>query len=189
VAPPARRFAASCRRHGTKWRLELGPRSALIGHSVGMTHLAVLLANPGTEIAAIDLVAGAERLGSGLGSSSGSSSGSRTGQAVLDRVAVRQYQERLAQMRELTDKLELAGDLAGADAARAEQDWLLKELGASTGLSGRRRTFADGAERARIAVGRSIRRALASIEAADAVIGAHLRAAVHTGAKCWYRPV
>jgi hypothetical protein len=185
VAPPARRFAASCRRHGTNWRLELGPRSALIGHSVGMTHLAVLLANPGAEIAAIDLVAGVD----GLGAGSGSGSGSGSGQAVLDRAAVRQYQDRLAQVREQADRLESAGDFAGAARARGEQDWLLKELGASTGLAGRRRTFADGAERARIAVGRSIRRALSSIETADAVIGAHLRTAIHTGAKCWYRPV
>ena len=123
----------------------------------------------------------------GLGLGRGPGSGS--GQAVLDRAAVRQYQDRLAQVREQADRLESAGDFAGAARARGEQDWLLKELGASTGLAGRRRTFADGAERARIAVGRSIRRALSSIEAADAVIGAHLRTAIHTGAKCWYRPV
>ena len=108
---------------------------------------------------------------------------------MLDRAAVRQYQDRLAQVREQADRLESAGDFAGAARARGEQDWLLKELGASTGLAGRCRPFADGSERARIAVGRSIRRALSSIEAADAVIGAHLRTAIHTGAKCWYRPV
>lgn len=180
AAVPARRFAASCMRHGTQWQLGLGPRTALVGHSVGMMHLAVLIANPGTEIAAIDLVAGAEGLGSG----------SRTGagQAVLDRAAIRKYQDRLAQLREQVERLEAAGDYGAAAKVRAEQDWLLKELGAGTGLAGRRRTFADGAERARISVGRSIRRALASIESADAVIGAHLRGAVHTGMMCWYRP-
>jgi hypothetical protein len=191
VGPPGRRFAANCRRHGTKWRLELGPRSALIGNSVGMAHLAVLIANPGAEIAAIDLVAGAERLTAraGSGPGSGLGLGPGLGQPVLDRAAVRQYQDRLAQVREQAERLETAGDYGGSARARAEQDWLLRELGASAGLAGRRRTFADAAERARIAVGRSIRRSLASIDSVDAVIGAHLRTAIHTGAKCWYRPV
>ena len=40
-----------------------------------------------------------------------------------------------------------------------------------------------------LAVGRAIRRAVAHIERADAVVGAHLRAGVHTGNYCWYRPV
>lgn len=185
AAVPARRFAVSCRRQGTRWRLELGPRSMLIAHSVGMMHLAVLIANPGSEIAAIDLVAGAEGLASGARPGPGAGSG----QAVLDRPAVRQYEERLARLREQAEELEAAGNYGAAAKVRSEEDWLVSELGAGSGLAGRRRTFADGAERARIAVGRSIRRSLASIDSVDAVIGAHLRAAVHTGMKCWYRPV
>jgi hypothetical protein len=63
------------------------------------------------------------------------------------------------------------------------------ELASGTGLGGRVRAFADGAELARLAVGKSIRRAIAHVEVADPVIGAHLRGGVHTGARCWYRPV
>ncbi len=45
-----------------------------------------------------------------------------------------------------------------------------------------------GPERARVAVGKAIRRALARITDADAVIGEHLRQTVHTGARCSYWP-
>jgi len=46
-----------CRRHGRKWRVGLGSRSVLVEHSVGLLHLAVLVANPRQEIRAIDLAA------------------------------------------------------------------------------------------------------------------------------------
>ena len=69
-----------------------------------------------------------------------------------------------------------------------ESDWLVAELAAATGLGGRQRRFADDAERARIAVGKAIRRALRRIEAADQALGADLRACVVTGLRCCYRP-
>jgi hypothetical protein len=96
-----------------------------------------------------------------------------TEQPVLDRTAVQQYRQRLAELPE----------------ADPEREWLLAELAASTGLGGRPRRFANDAERARVAVGRAIRRTIAAIGQADQVIGAHLRGCVHTGARCWYRPI
>jgi hypothetical protein len=71
---------------------------------------------------------------------------------------------------------------------RAERDWVLGELTGATGLAGRPRLFPDEAERARIAVGKAIRRTLARLHEADPVIGAHLRDTVHTGMLCSYRP-
>jgi hypothetical protein len=56
------------------------------------------------------------------------------------------------------------------------------------GLSETTRAFPDQPERARVAVGKAIRRALARIADADAVIGEHLRQTVHTGARCSYWP-
>jgi hypothetical protein len=56
------------------------------------------------------------------------------------------------------------------------------------GLTGTAELPERSAERARLAVGRAIRRALASVEAAEPVVGAHLRGAVRTGAYCCYRP-
>jgi hypothetical protein len=56
------------------------------------------------------------------------------------------------------------------------------------GLSGRPRSFPDDPERARVAVGKAIRRALTRITASDSVIGEHLRQAIRTGARCSYWP-
>src|ERR1022692_3609658 len=57
------RFAA-CDRVGRKWRLTVADRSALVEDSIGMLHIAVLIANPRQEIPAADLVKGLAVLGS-----------------------------------------------------------------------------------------------------------------------------
>ena len=49
---------AQCRRVGRKWRLTWQDRSVLVEDSIGMAHLAVLIANPRQEILAADLAAG-----------------------------------------------------------------------------------------------------------------------------------
>jgi hypothetical protein len=175
-------FTATCTRHGRRWRVELGARTVLLDQCVGLLHLAVLTANPGVEIPAIDLVAGLHRLEQAAGR------GGMSAQPLLDRAASQQYRQRLSQLRDEIDDRQARGDREGAERARAERDWVLSELTAGIGLLGRARTFADDGERARIAVGRAIRRALTQIEQADPVIGTHLRTAVHTGMHCWYRP-
>jgi hypothetical protein len=111
-----------------------------------------------------------------------------TAQPVLDEVARREYRQRLARIPALIEECEARGDNLQATALRAERDWLVAELAAATGLGGRPRQFTDGAERARIAVGKAIRRALQRVSAVDPVIGAELRATVQTGIRCSYRP-
>jgi hypothetical protein len=165
VAMPAPAGPVTCRRAGRGWHLTLGTRTAHVEHSVGMLHLAVLVANPHTEIPAIELVAGVTALARVARGTAG--------QPVLDRAAVDEYRRRLAELPETSD----------------ERTWLVAELTANTRPGGRVRAFADNPERARTAVGRAIRRALAHIEHADPAIGAHLRATVHTGIRCWYRPL
>lgn len=175
--------AAVCTRQGRKWRVELGSRSALVDHSVGMLHLAVLIANPGVEITAVDLAAGVDALGQAARNAA------MPAQPVLDRASVQRYRQRLAQLDDQIDDMEERGDGARAARARTEREWLLAELASATGLGGRARAFADNGERARLAVGKAIRRAIANVEATDPVVGAHLRGGVHTGIRCWYRPL
>jgi hypothetical protein len=158
---------ASCTRQGRKWQVEWEGRRILVEHSVGMLHLAVLLANPGEEIRAVDLV-------SGVGALEASSA-----QAMLDTSAIAEYRQRLNRLRTEVD--------AGNERARVEHDWLVTELASATGIGGRSRSFSDNGERARVAVGKAIRRAIANIGDADAAIGAHLRDTVHTGTRCCYR--
>ena len=173
---------AEIQRAGRNWRLTLRGRSVLVEDSIGMVHLAVLIANPRQEIQAADLVAGLAGL-SGTGGEAGAA------QRVLDQEAIAEYRNRLrrldAQLNE-TGIDELQPDRARQ--ARAERDWLVAQLSSAAGFGGRTRAFPDQPERARVAVGKAIRRALARITEADGVIGEHLRQAVHTGVRCSYWP-
>ena len=63
---------AQCHRVGRMWRLVLRNRSVLVEDSIGMVHLAVLIANPRQEIHAADLVAGLAGLSGASGGGAGS---------------------------------------------------------------------------------------------------------------------
>jgi hypothetical protein len=62
--------------------------------------------------------------------------------------------------------------------ARAERDWLVAALSGASAIGNRTRRFTDDPERARVAVGKAIRRAIARIAEEDAVIGEALRSRV-----------
>ena len=55
---------ADCARFGKQWRLMWRDRSVLLADSVGMAHLAVLIANPRRDVRAADLAAGLAGLAS-----------------------------------------------------------------------------------------------------------------------------
>jgi hypothetical protein len=171
---------AECSRVGRKWRISLRNQSVLVADSIGMAHLAVLIANPRQEVRAVDLVAGLAALSSAVRDA-------RTTYPVLDRDAIGEYKSRLSRLNAEIDDMESAGTVSAAS-ARAERDWLTAQLASATGFGGRTRSFPDQAERARVAVGKAIRRALARIAEADPVIGDHLRQAVRTGVRCSYWP-
>ncbi|SEG40032.1 hypothetical protein SAMN05444920_102881 [Nonomuraea solani] len=183
---PAGRAAAAqgpcrIRRHGRHWQVELGGRVVLVEHSVGMAHLATLVANPGREILAADLAAD---LAAGTkGPREGESA-----QPVLDDLARDTYRQRLNHLQAEIDELESMNDLERAAALRLEREWLVAELAAATGIGGRARPFTGSEERARIAVGKAIRRALTRVSAVDQTIGEELRATVQMGVRCCYRP-
>jgi hypothetical protein len=170
-----------CMRQGQQWHMVWRGRRVAVADSVGLTHLAVLLNNPDREIACLELVAGLDTL-----SRKGVAGTSR--QPVLDRTAIHSYRARISRLAADIEDLETAGDRERAAAARHEYDWLVSELSAGTGIGGTSRTFADSAERARTAVGKAIRRALAGVERVDAELARHLRQAVRTGVTCSYRP-
>jgi hypothetical protein len=176
--------AAVCTRTGRRWRIEWRGRSAVIDDMVGVRHLAVLIANPGVDVAAIDLA-----------EPSRGPHPTMSPQPMLDRQAVGEYRVRLRELGVELARLNPerrggggAGDGGRHSALEAEAEWLRHELSECTGLGGRTRPFADDTERARIAVGKAIRRALDRVAAVDAVLGKELRACVDTGSVCCYRP-
>ncbi len=82
---------AECERVGRKWRITLRDRNIVVPDSVGMLHLAVLIASPRQDIPAADLVAGL----AGLAGLASATSGRRTAQPVLDDEAIGEYRSRL----------------------------------------------------------------------------------------------
>ncbi|MEU7979753.1 hypothetical protein AB0B63_14590 [Micromonospora sp. NPDC049081] len=163
-----------CHRHGRHWQLTLGHRTATIDDCVGARYLATLIANPGHDIPAIQLA--------------GDATPTTDRQPVLDDTAKRAYRRRLRDLDTAIDEADNDHDPHRAEQARTERQWLIDELAARTGLHGRDRTFTGNTERARIAVGKAIRRALDRITTSDPVLGDHLRTTISTGTRCSYRP-
>ena len=180
VSGPSGPFA-ECGRVGRKWRLTWQNRSVLVEESVGMLHLAVLIANPRQEIKAADLVTGLAALSRAAGDGA-------VAQPVLDHEAIGEYRNHLRRLDAEIGRLESGDDLDRAARAHAERDWLVAQLASAAGLGGRTRSFPDQGERARVAVGKAIRRAIVRVSEADANIGEHLRQTVHTGVRCSYWP-
>jgi hypothetical protein len=172
---------AECQRVGRKWRLTVHGRSVLVADSIGMIHLAVLIANPRQEVRAADLVAG-------LAGLSRASSDDGPAQAVLDHEAIAEYRDRLKRLDADLGQPDPGDGPGGVARARAERDWLIAQLASATGLGGRTRSFPDQGERARVAVGKAIRRAILRVTREDSIVGEHLRQAVHTGVRCSYWP-
>jgi hypothetical protein len=110
------------------------------------------------------------------------------GHTDLDEQARREYRRRMARLDAEIGDLQASGDSDRAALSIAEREWLAGELAAATGAGGRPRNFASDEERARIAVGKAIRRALDRIAKADTGIGAHLRTTITTGLRCSYQP-
>jgi hypothetical protein len=146
-----------------------------------MLHLAVLIANPRQEIPAADLAAG-------LAGLSGAAVDTEAAQPLLDHEAIAEYRHRLKRLDAEIDQLEPGSDSGRAARARAERDWLVSQLAGAAGFGGRTRSFPAQGERARVAVGKAIRRAVGRITQVDPVIGEHLHQTVHTGVRCSYWP-
>jgi tetratricopeptide (TPR) repeat protein len=162
------------RRDGQDWLLTMGGRTVRLRHSKGLAQLAVLLANPGREISAVELAGGPPI--------------PAAPDPILDEPARRAYRQRLAELDVALEGAAARGDATAAGGLEAERAALVAELKHATGLAGRRRGFSDEAERARVNVTRTLRQALDQILAADPETGRHLLASVHTGIRCSYRP-
>jgi tetratricopeptide (TPR) repeat protein len=171
------------RREGRSWRVAVEGREALVPDRIGMTYLAELLTRPGRAVPAVELAGGP---GAGAAAAAAGVQGPR--QDVLDADARAAYATRA---RALTTELAAAedrDDTARAERLRSEIGALADEVEAATGLGGRPRRFADGAERARTAVRKALKRAIDEIDAAEPTIGAALHATVTTGTTCAYTP-
>jgi hypothetical protein len=167
----------SLTREGDVWRITCGEETFRLKDSKGIQMLERLIAEPGREFHALDLVvpqAGAQDLGD-------------SGEA-LDPRARADYQRRVVDLRaQLTEAVEL-GDPGRAEAARTELDFIGRELSRALGLGRRGRRTGSNAERARVNAQRRLRDAIRRIGEQHRELGKHLAWAVRTGTFCSYSP-
>lgn len=143
--------------------------------SVGLAYLAKLLANPGREIHALELVGSAIELASDAG-------------PVLDWEARRAYRLRIDELTADVVEAERANDAERAARCREEIEVLRDQLSAGEGLGRRDRASGSNAERARQAATKAMKSALGRISAHSPELGRHLGSTVRTGTYCRYDP-
>ena len=191
AASPAAR-TATIRRDGDVWSIGTD-RIVRLRDSRGLQYLSRLIAEPGREFHALDLVGqgvvGADRR---IGASEAAAlslgvNGGDTG-ALIDDQARAAYRVRLRELQAELDEAEAFNDPARGEAARLEMDALEAQLSAAFGLGGRPRREGSAAERARQSVTKAIREATRPIAVEDSALGDHLGRSVRTGVYCVYDP-
>lgn len=160
------------------WRVASPHGTATVADSLGTAQLARLLAEPGREVAANEL-AGMDAAPVPVAHDLG---------AALDARAKREYRRRIDELQDDMDEAESDHDPERAARARLELDALVQELRRAVGLDGRDRPSGSGAERARVNVTRSLKRAVAAIAEQVPDLGAHLDRSLRTGRFCSYSP-
>jgi hypothetical protein len=157
-----------------------GSRTVLLQDLKGMHYLARLLTVPDREFHVLDLVTG--ELGTGLRGSDGD-----VGPA-LDSEARAAYKRRLAEIDADIDEATSLGDDERLALARADRDYLVRELARAYGLGGRYRLVGATSERARASVTRALRYAISRIAEHHPPLADHLARTVRTGTYCSYVP-
>ncbi|ROP41911.1 nuclear transport factor 2 family protein [Saccharothrix texasensis] len=173
-------------RQGDHWSLEWAGSVLTLRHTRGLGYLRELLARPGVEVFALDLVTtiGATgRLEPGLTMDEPGDLG-----PLLDDTARNAYRRRLADLRAEETDAEDCCDPVRASRARAEIDALTRQLAQAFGLGGRARPTGSAAERARLNTTRALRSAITRITETFPDLGHHLTTTVHTGTRNTYRP-
>ncbi|HUF84251.1 MAG TPA: hypothetical protein VMQ81_06620, partial [Acidimicrobiia bacterium] len=163
-------------REGDVWSITFDGETCTLADRKGLGDLARLIAEPGREIASLDLASpGGTVVQHDLGE-------------VIDAAARDAYRKRLAEIDGELDEADEHADAAGSGRLIAERDALIEQLTGAYGLGRRTRRTGTTAERARTAVRSRIRDAMRRIDAANPALGRHLARSIRTGTFCVYRP-
>jgi hypothetical protein len=169
---------------GQFWTLTYRGHMVRLKDAKGLRDLSRLLSEPGREFHVLDL---AGRAAAGRDGDLRSASAGDLGE-LLDVRARAEYRRRLAELDEELIDAEDCADLARAERARTEREFLAAELASALGLGGRPRRAGDPVERARKAVTGRIRMTIGRIEPEHPALARHLGVAVRTGTYCAYEP-
>lgn len=172
--------SATFRREGDVWSIEFAGQVVRVRDARGLRHLSRLLSDPAREFHVLDLVA-AETGGA-------AAHPLRDAGPLLDEQAKAAYRRRLEEIDADIDDARAAGDAGREAQAEHERTFLLSELSRAVGLGGRDRRASSTSERARVAVTRAVRQAIARIGEHDSALAAHLQHSIRTGTYCAYEP-
>jgi hypothetical protein len=175
------------RREGDYWSVVFDGQTLRLRDAKGLRYLARLLACPGRELHALDLVL-EEHHGHRDSGASRALRGASDAGALLDRRAKEAYARRLAEIDADLEEAHRTGDSSRAEQALAERAYLARELARAVGLGGRVRRAGSASERARASVTRAIRLAMTRVRAQHPALGVHLERAIRTGTYCVYLP-
>lgn len=164
------------RREGPVWSLSFAGTQVHVPDAKGLRDLHALLANPGTDIPAAQL----------LDSTVAAAVKTTGADDALDDRAKAEFRRRLDRLDAEIDHQSALGNDARAAALDKERAALLEHLRLAAGLNGRSRRLGDEAERARKAVTARIRDTLRKLDERHPRLAAHLREAVTTGTACRY---
>lgn len=184
--PPAREDHV-LRLVGDYWSLVFDGREANVRDSRGLRYLSRLLAEPGREFHVLDLVGLVHEAQEDADRARALRGHGDAGE-LLDARAKAAYRRRLAEIDEDLAEAQAMSDTVRAAQAEVEREVLVRELSRAVGLGGRHRRAGSSAERARSAVTRALRHALARIRSHHAPLGDHLDRTIRTGTYCVYRP-
>ena len=158
----------------------------------GMRHLARLLAEPGREFHALDLVAveaGTLPVGGHLGDARRTGRGPRTTPArCWTTPRGRPTGDGWPTSTRTSPRPRRWATRNAPPWPSADRDFLVAELARAYGLGGRARVAGSSAERARVTVTRAIRYALARLAEHHPGLADHLDRTVRTGTYCAYEP-
>lgn len=177
---------ATLEHRGTWWTAGCGDTTVRLRHTKGLSYLADLVAHPGSERHALDLV----DLVEGVPPGDTGIDRRRLGDAgpLLDAQSRAAYRRRVSSLRdEVEDALAVENDSRAAE-AQAELDSLVCELARAFGVGGRDRAASSAPEKARLNVTRALRAALARLAEGLPGPGAVLDRRVRTGLFCSYEP-
>jgi len=166
------------RPEGGVWLIEFNGASIHVPDLKGLWHLRELVVRPHQPVPALSLIGTASEVPVPRGDAG----------PMLDREALRQYRQRLAELDDELDHAALHRDAERLATRTAERDALIAELKRATGLGGRPRRSGSPAEKARVNVTRTIRHAITQLSETVPELAAHLDASIATGVSCCYEP-
>jgi hypothetical protein len=189
AATPAGADGVVLRRTGDMWLVGYGGRTAHVRDVKGIRDLATLLARPGVDIPALEMIAGGDATDAVDVAGAVGAAGGAGGDPMLDRAALVAYRRRLAELDDELTEARAGADLARRERATDERERLLAELRRATRPGGGARPLGPtAAERARKAVTARVRDAIRRIADVLPDLGRHLDRTVRTGGVCRYDP-